>query len=72
MTLKDELSAIIENCGRLLREDGPYKSLNASGFANVCKALNLEYQIGTNQYRDCRDVVARICALAVLAKGRDE
>ena len=70
MALRDEIPEIVECCKRLLKEDGPYHSLNASGFANVCSALNLDYQTGANRYRDCRDVIARILALAVLA-GRE-
>lgn len=68
MTLREEIPEIIESCKHLLKEDGPYHSLNASGFANVCSALNLDYQTGANRYRDCRDVIARILALAVLAE----
>ncbi len=48
-------------CG-LAESDGPYHSLDASPFVNVCSGLGIEYMSG-NQSIHCSDVLLRIADL---------
>ncbi|HJA29474.1 MAG TPA: hypothetical protein IAA15_07920 [Candidatus Olsenella pullicola] len=64
-----DTSEIIERCVRLIREDGPYKSLNASPYLSVCHALGVE----PDGYKlpDCADVLRVVVRLAKMAeRGR--
>lgn len=61
-----DTDAIIERCVSMIRKDGPYKSLNASGYLNVCYALGIERK-GTT-LPDCADVLRTIVRLAKMAE----
>lgn len=62
-----DTDAIIERCVSMIRKDGPYKSLNASSYLNVCYALGIERKGMTPP--DCADVLRTIVRLAKLAEG---
>lgn len=60
---------IIERCVDMIRRDGPYKSLNASPYLNICHALGIES--GKWGSPDCADVLRAIIRLAHMAeRGR--
>ena len=50
----------------MIRKDGPYKSLNASPYLNICHALGIE--MGKWNLPDCADVLRAIIRLAHMAE----
>ena len=57
---------VIERCVDMIRRDGPYKSLNASPYLALCRALGV-YD-GDGVIPDCADALRAIVRLAVLAE----
>lgn len=57
---------VIERCVDMIREDGPYKSLNASPYLSICHALGIER--GKWNLPDCVDVLRAIIRLAHMAE----
>ena len=57
---------VIERCVDMIREDGPYKSLNASPYLNICHALGIER--GKWNLPDCADVLRAIIRLAHMSE----
>lgn len=57
---------VIQRCVDMIRKDGPYKSLNASPYLNICHALGIER--GKWNSPDCADVLRAIIRLAHMAE----
>lgn len=68
--MRVDTQGIINECVDLIHDDGPYKSLNATPYLAVCRALGA-YK-GDGNIPDCADVLRVIVRLAVLAeRGRE-
>ena len=61
-----DIGKVIERCVDMIREDGQYKSLNASPYLNICHALGIE--MGKWDLPDCADVLRAIIRLAHMAE----
>lgn len=57
---------IIDTSVDLIKSDGPYKSLNASPYLALCRALGVYG--GDGVIPDCADALRAIVRLAVLAE----
>lgn len=58
---------VIERCVDMIREDGLYKSLNASPYLNICHALGIK-RGKREDLPDCADVLRAIIRLAHMAE----
>ena len=58
---------VIERCVDMIRKDGPYKSLNASPYLNICHVLGIKSG-KWQDLPDCADVLRAIIRLAHMAE----
>lgn len=58
---------VIERCVDMIGRDGPYKSLNASPYLNICHVLGIKSGKWWS-LPDCADVLRAIIRLAHMAE----